>query len=219
MPAQPDLAGSGHVWYAAYGSNLDRERFLCYIGGGRPLGAARTYPGCRDTSEPLAEASSGIPHPLYFAGASSVWGGAVAFVETTPSKSPQTLVRLYLITWEQFTDVYAQDNWYGEAGADLPPLATLRRDRVVRVGSGWYDTVVFLGERRGAAILTFTAGKRGSVGEPAPPPHAYVETMARGLAASHGLAPEEFADYVMSARGAAGNLDRQVLVELLSRSR
>lgn len=32
------------VWYAAYGSNLAAARFRCYVVGGRPAGAARTYP-------------------------------------------------------------------------------------------------------------------------------------------------------------------------------
>jgi len=36
------------VWYAVYGSNLLRKRFDCYIQGGKPKGAAKDYPGCRD---------------------------------------------------------------------------------------------------------------------------------------------------------------------------
>ena len=28
-----------YVWYASYGSNMNRERFLCYIRGGQPEGA------------------------------------------------------------------------------------------------------------------------------------------------------------------------------------
>ena len=35
--------GPVQVWYASYGSNLARDRFLCYLEGGRPKGATRTY--------------------------------------------------------------------------------------------------------------------------------------------------------------------------------
>ena len=38
------------LWYAAYGSNLARDRFETYLSGGRPDGAARHYPGARDPS-------------------------------------------------------------------------------------------------------------------------------------------------------------------------
>ncbi|MFN8105813.1 MAG: histone deacetylase [Acidimicrobiia bacterium] len=202
---QSGLQRSDQVWYAAYGSNLDRARFDCYVVGGRPPGAARTYPGCRDREPPADEAAARIPHRLYFAGASTVWGGAVAFVETTPCARAgrETLVRLYRITWEQFADVHAQDNWSGELHAGLPTLPTLRSRRVVTVGSGWYDTVVYLGEHDGAPVLTFTAAAREAVGDLAAPAGAYVETMARGLAASHGLGAHEVAEYVAAAPGAA----------------
>ena len=42
----------GLVWYACYGSNLLKERFLCYIRGGRPIGAQRTFYGCKNKKEP-----------------------------------------------------------------------------------------------------------------------------------------------------------------------
>lgn len=34
------------LWYVAYGSNLFRARFACYLSGGRPAGGARHYTGC-----------------------------------------------------------------------------------------------------------------------------------------------------------------------------
>lgn len=200
MPARSD------VWYAAYGSNLDRVRFLCYVTGGRPAGAARTYPGCRDTTAPVAEAAVRIPHALYFAGESTVWGGAVAFVETSGSPSEpgsrHTLARLYRITWEQFVDVHAQDNWSGDTDDRLPTLATLGAEGVVQVGTGWYDALLHIGDRDGLPVLTFTAFDPAGVGALGAPTDAYVATMARGLAESHGLSASETAAYVASAPGA-----------------
>ena len=46
------LATDDPVWYVAYGSNMSAARFGCYISGGRPPGARRTYLGCRDQSPP-----------------------------------------------------------------------------------------------------------------------------------------------------------------------
>jgi len=34
-PVGTEIAESSHVWYACYGSNLYRPRFMCYIEGGK----------------------------------------------------------------------------------------------------------------------------------------------------------------------------------------
>ena len=47
------------VWYVAYGSNLRAARFGCYLAGGRPDGACRTYDGCRDRTRRAATSPSG----------------------------------------------------------------------------------------------------------------------------------------------------------------
>lgn len=210
-----------HVWYAAYGSNLDRSRFECYVAGGRPSGATRTYPGCRDTSPPSSEAPARIPNRLYFAGESTVWSGAVAFVETAPSApaGTETLVRLYRITWEQFVDVHAQDNWSGTQSRGLPTLSVLRSQRVMTVGSGWYDTLVHLGDREEEPVITFTSCGPATIGDLAPPADAYVETMAKGLSESHGLCASEIAAYVAAAPGAAGCVVPDDLEGAISRVR
>ena len=70
-----------HIWYVAYGSNLSRERFCCYLHGGRPDGNYRAYPGCRDTSDPLDSFGLMIPGGLYFAGRSSGWRAGMAFYD------------------------------------------------------------------------------------------------------------------------------------------
>lgn len=69
------------VWYAAYGSNLDRDRFLTYLGGGRPPGATRTYPGARDRRPPANDRPLLLPGALFFAWESPTWGGGIAFYD------------------------------------------------------------------------------------------------------------------------------------------
>jgi hypothetical protein len=52
------------VWYAAYGSNVCQDLFLCYIRGGTPAGSKRNYVGCSDNSLPRDARPITIPHRL-----------------------------------------------------------------------------------------------------------------------------------------------------------
>ena len=98
------------VWYVAYGSNLSRARFACYLEGGTPIGASHTYAGCRDRSAPHDTAALRIPGRLGFAGESLVWGGGVAFLD--PDARGEVVGRGYLITTEQLDDVAGQERRY-----------------------------------------------------------------------------------------------------------
>jgi len=192
------------VWYAAYGSNLSRTRFSCYLRGGTPPGALRTYPGCRDTTAPLAESAITMAHRLFFAGHSTVWNGAVAFVETSVDPRAVTHARLYLITSSQLEDVHDQDNRSGRRCR--LDLARLQDERIVVAGDGWYDTFLHVGVHLGHPVVTFTTSDRAaSVGELAPPSDQYRATMALGLAESHGLTPPEAARYLDAAADPAAH--------------
>ncbi|MEO7752218.1 MAG: histone deacetylase, partial [Terracoccus sp.] len=70
-----------HVWYAAYGSNLSRSRFVHYLSGGRPPGASRTYAGARDPRDPLGDVPLTLDGQVYFAWESPTWGGGIAFYD------------------------------------------------------------------------------------------------------------------------------------------
>ena len=69
------------IWYAAYGSNLDRERFHHYLQGGAAPGAQRVLSGARDTSPPVEERAVTFPGTMFFAWESPTWGGGISFVE------------------------------------------------------------------------------------------------------------------------------------------
>ncbi len=79
--------GQDTVWYAGYGSNLDADRFACYLLGGCPPGAVRTYPGAREPGEPLDDRPYRMPGRIAFAWRSPTWGGGV------PSTSPTRRAR------------------------------------------------------------------------------------------------------------------------------
>ena len=103
------------VWYAAYGSNLWPERFACYLTGGTAPGSTTASPGARNPAPARATEASKCDHERFYAGESRRWhGGGVAFLATDPGDH-NTPLRLYLITTEQFEDVFAQEN-----GLDAP---------------------------------------------------------------------------------------------------
>ena len=121
------------VWYACYGSNLCRERFLWYIQGGGP----KNNSGCQDKTLPVVERPYSIHHELYFANQSRTWGnGGVAFLKTEKNEKIQTLGRAYLITTAQFEDIRKQEgssaNWYGHV-LDLETLGGIPVKTLTRI--------------------------------------------------------------------------------------
>src|SRR5260370_3864600 len=86
------------VWYAGYGSNLNRARFMAYIEGGSPPGSDAVYDGCTDKSPPIGDISLVLSHSLYFAGCSRRWGGTAAAFITLETCDAPALARAYLIT-------------------------------------------------------------------------------------------------------------------------
>jgi hypothetical protein len=98
------------IWYLGYGSNLNRARFACYVEGGTPPGAGRTYAGCRDRTPPRDTTALTVPGRLTFAGESTVWGGGLAFLD--PEGDGEVHGRAYLVTEEQLADVAEQEPRY-----------------------------------------------------------------------------------------------------------
>lgn len=186
---------SEEVWYAAYGSNLLRARFLTYLHGGRPQGAVREMTGARDRREPREDRPITLPGRLVFGWESLTWGGGIAFYD--PDRPGPTLARAYRITVEQFSDLAAQEMHRPPGGRiDLAPLV---RDGRLELGPGRYEMVHLVSTLEDLPVLTISAARWSDI-PPNPPGAIYRETMARGLAESHGL----------SAAQAAAYLERQI---------
>jgi len=104
------MSTPSYVWYAGYGSNLSRQRFLCYIEGGKPTYGKSTNRGCSDKSRPLDDRPYRIPYGLYFAipeggTATDNWcRGGVAFLNPCGEccENSWTLGRMWKITREQY---------------------------------------------------------------------------------------------------------------------
>ncbi|MPZ94587.1 MAG: histone deacetylase [Propionibacteriales bacterium] len=170
------------VWYVSYGSNMSSGRFAYYLAGGRPPGASHTYPGARDPSPARETAAVHLPGTVYFAGESPTWGGGAAYYD--PDVPGDTPACAYLVTAQQFADIASQEmHQRPDVDHDLAAVIATGRHAL---GPGRYETLLRVGLRGGAPMLTFTAphGKtEAMLNRPAP---AYTAMIAAGLREAHG---------------------------------
>ncbi|SCF63728.1 hypothetical protein GA0115259_100442 [Streptomyces sp. MnatMP-M17] len=199
------------VWYVAYGSNMDLARFSCYIAGGRPAGAARAYPGCRDRRLPEVSVPVELEGVVYFATESPVWAGGRAFYD--PGASGRVFARAHLVSAEQFSDIAAQ-KMYRQPGADLNLSQVLRRGRA-ELGSGRYETLVCPGTMDGLPVLTFTAPWRVRDLSWNTPSDSYVKVLCRGLLEAGAWDLPAVARYIAACPGAAGAWTARDIAELV----
>lgn len=211
------------VWYASYGSNLARDRFLTYIQGGTPAGSSSVHAGCRDKTLPTGDIPIRFAGRMHFAISSGRWGGGgVAFLDT--DTAGHALGRAYNITMSQFDDVVSQEN--------AKPVGSIRTDTTkaladgeVEVSPGLYGRLVHVGDYAGAPVFTFTgsfsardavtAASRGRSFTRTNQPHSnYLRMVGSGLSETFGLSEEQAADYL---RGCAGSerLTKRGMVQIL----
>ena len=169
-----------HVWYACYGSNLREQRFNCYLVGGQPEGATFTQPGARDNTAPVMDdLFFSDDWQLTFARQSSSWEGkAVAFLAKSQkgvelentSSIKTTCFRIYQVKFQQFVDVYLQENGIDpnlDAKASGKAQAWLEKEDLGKEGysdppeklcvDGWYRRLVKMGVVNGMPIVSFTS--------------------------------------------------------------
>ncbi|SFC03260.1 hypothetical protein SAMN04487907_10210 [Zunongwangia mangrovi] len=188
------------VWYACYGSNLMEDRFLCYIAGGTPKGAKRTYTGCNDKALPKANRSYVIDHELYFAKSSHTWsGGSAAFLKPQKDKTAQSFGKIYSISKDQFIDLVKQE-------VDLDGELSIDPENVIRNGyldidaDVWYDRILFLGWHQEMPIFSFTNSKflKEEINAPHP---LYLEKIISGLRETYNFTSVEIIKYLENKTG------------------
>jgi hypothetical protein len=185
------------LWYAAYGSNMAGDRFHCYLAGGCPPGATRTYPGARDRTLPRDSRPARLDGSVYFAWKSPTWGGGIAFYD--PDAGGEAVGVAYRLSLGQFSDVAAQE-MHREPGTDLD-LAELWDSGRHALGPGRYESLHVVGRIDRLPVVTFTASWAPEDIDYNPPTAAYLATMARGLSEAHGWATDEIADYLLARPG------------------
>ncbi len=188
------------VWYASYGSNLNAERFACYIAGGRPSGATRTYKGARDKSPPLDSIALKFSHQLYFSGESRIWGGSPAYIDTKRVDGVVCLVRAYLIGWDQFLDVVAQENGRLSASIEIDD-DDLVPGFSFQIGSRRYENLLCTERLNDVPVVTFTSPHPMNEAAYGAPSAAYLAMLIIGLRQSHALGDEDMTRYLSSAPG------------------
>lgn len=214
------------VWYASYGSNLDRGRFLTYIAGGTPEGSGTHHEGARDKTLPEDDIAIRFHGRMHFAASSNRWGGGgVAFMDS--DTAGHALGRAYEIGMEQFDDVVAQEN--GRKPGDL----TVPVDEALAAGKskatiGLYGTLVHIGDYNNAPVFTFTGSfsaqealhsqydeKSSFLNSTNVPSDNYLRMVGSGLSETFGMSVDEQADYLRGSLG-AHTLNREALVHVLS---
>ncbi len=212
MSPNHEQAATQLVWYASYGSNLKRERFMCYIEGGTPAGSAKQYPGCRDQHDPIESRPVSIEFELYFAGQSRTWkNGGVAFIRDreNPERGP-TLGRMYLITDEQLNDIVLQENAKKPDGTRyVPAFGQLVSQRVSYLPDNpWYGKLLNIGSQGEHPILTFTTA-RTDLQHPNPPSNAYVKVIASGIKETYPqMSDDDIVEYFSRADGIRDKIAR-----------
>ena len=172
LECQPWGMKNKYVWYACYGSNLLRTRFMEHINGGKSSFSSQSYTPCDDTTPPVAEMTLEIPYELYFGNESSSWNkGGVAFLDI--DRPGKTLGRAYLVTREQYENLRGQE---------------CRSEH-------WYNHEQSLGTKYGIPVITIT---NRNVRERNTPSEKYREIIIRGLMETYGMGRDEAEEYVRS---------------------
>ena len=131
------------IWYAVYGSNLCKKRFMYYVEGGDCEENGRHYDGChRKQLVSDEEFRTWFPGRMYFGNNSGTWNDkGVAFYD--PSASGKTFMRMYKVTREQLKEIQGQEgksaSWYGRVlalgiHADGCPIYTLTSEFRHQIG-------------------------------------------------------------------------------------
>lgn len=210
------MSASRLVWYASYGSNCNRDRFLVYLRGGGIPGTERRQQGARDPRDPMGDAPTSFPSAVRFTGRSLTWGGAPALLEHRPvTRGTGALGRRYLITEEQFSDVMAQESGRPIEPLALPDLTELAPGERVVLGEGRYDALVALTPVDGVPCVTFTSPQPPEDRAPAAPSASYLGTILRGLREVHPLTAVDLAERISEAAGIHPEWDRAAILDLL----
>ncbi len=159
-----------YLIYAAYGSNLLKDRFMVYIKGGTYCG--RLYEGSKDKIDPQDLGCIYVPHRLYFAKESSRWKNkGVAFLDCEKERDNNfhAIVRLWKVSEQQFEDIKKQE------------------------GKTWYNVELELGEKEGLIIKTITGCWKTEINKPS---EEYLNVIRQGLKETTEWSDDKIEEYL-----------------------
>jgi len=205
-----------YIWYASYGSNISTARFMCYINGGKAIGALTSEEGCKDNTPPIKSSTLQINRQQYFKKSAKRWQGkGVAFLGVEESVDT-TLGQMYLITKDQFADVVKQEN-----GIRVNQFLDLKLEEANRIGyatvtKGWYGRIMYLGEKEGYPIYTFTSPESFDDEPYKGPSREYIQMISRGIFEHYELSIQGLVDYFYIKPGVKEEFTRESLNECIS---
>ncbi|MCA0984321.1 hypothetical protein LCL89_09710 [Halobacillus yeomjeoni] len=203
------------VWYASFGSNINADRFLCYIQGGKPELSNDTERGCRDATLPRNEKPFIMNHPVFFAKEAARWnGGGVAFIDPDRYSEQKTYSNMYLVTREQFQDIVAQENKLDTFDMDFEEVMEKGSKKVQ---DSWYGNILYLGDEDGHPVFTFTTPVHISPEEVKKPSVEYLSTIIGGLKKGVGLNEDQIVEYFMEVPGVKGEFTEKELRAVIER--
>ncbi|KAH7428788.1 hypothetical protein KP509_09G017500 [Ceratopteris richardii] len=213
MTNNSQLEDGVYVWYASYGSNMWKDRLLCYLQGGQVQGMGTRCVGARNKASPVNTCWLQVENEMFFGHSyTQTWGaGGVAFLDPRPKTGVSTHICLYKITLEQFNDLFLQENRIFDYESNIINEHTLWQSSTPQHAScitrtliedSWYGTILQLGVKDGIPILTFTCSDedlqkfRSGLLPLCPPSEAYLQALARGLIEGLGLTKEDALSYL-----------------------
>lgn len=208
------------VWYACYGSNLKNQRFDRYISGGTAENSSMSAAGSTD-KRPIADRQPFVTHwELHFGRKCAGWQDmGVAFLSraksaASPPSAQQAitsgaLCRLYRISFDQFVDVFLQENGGNPFDSEnrstvkssiVDAMVDLGHDESKVINNGipedrWYRRLVRLGTIDQLPVVTFTSHIDFEFGEPS---NFYLQTIVSGLFESghSDVSSEQLVEYL-----------------------
>jgi hypothetical protein len=203
---------SDHVWYVAYGSNMDARRLGLYLHGGTEVFGSTIIDGTAPPFEsPPPTDSRWVVYPgrLYFDAYADSWRGAVAFVDVSDT-SCRFHGRAWRVARRQLAWIAARENgrtsWERVAELDLGRSHVIGKWR-------WYGGIEHLGDIDGEPAVTITRppGTPPLSTTPHPRPIDYLVTMAAALA--EHLGPEGALDALSDPWPYAVGIERGQVVQ------
>jgi len=216
---QCDNVKKDKVWYAVYGTNLNEQRFSCYIKGGTPEGTSKPDVGCRDKTPAVDGGMISIPFQLYFAKSSPKWENkSVGFLGLEVDPTIRTLGRKYLITKEQFEDVFRQENKVSMKQTFNIDFIEAREKGALIVKESLYGRVIFLGIEEGFPIFTLTAYWDYNPEEVLPPSSNYLKHIIKGIRQTHNISDDKILEYLSQKPGISNHLSEKDLLNIIQGS-
>ena len=186
-----------YVWYFVYGSNIMKERFLCYITGDpfkwRSCDGGN---GCTNKDLPHDSREHKINYTLYFAQSAPCWDNkGVAFISSKETSGHEIWGRVWKITKDQFEQIWKQEGR----------------------GPKWYPKRIELGQMEGIPIWTITSGEEENKTNPS---KKYIKTIMCGLEETYKGKNEgtesEICNYLSKKEGIKNKYGLDELIQLFN---